>query len=341
MNKRIFELDSSLQDLQESDLFPIDQQVPGGYMTKHLSGQQIIDKLLQIILPQVNVYYNNNEPTITQLGGINIGSTFNNLSMQEMWDLLLYPELFPTLTAPSATFTSSETGLREIGLLLNITFNSTFNRGSISPQYLSTSQFRSGLPNAYEYTGPNLTGIYNSVTLSDEQILNNYEVVIGNQTWQGRVLYDGGVQPITNKNNNFDLPLPAGNTNFINRTITGVYPIYATSNNITVLTKQALVAHTANTFDISLVADSLPNKQTIQIPDAFNAITGYQQFNTISNQWEWLNGSKAASLVHFNNNFTFSNIQINVNANALNVDYKQYIYSGPTIGARQLRFHTN
>ena len=44
-------------------------------------------------------------------------------------------------------------GLREINETTALSFSSTFNQGSINPQYTSASNKRSGLPNTYNYTG--------------------------------------------------------------------------------------------------------------------------------------------------------------------------------------------
>ena len=287
-----------------------------------------------------DIYFSNSETVPVTVGGIQAGLSFSEpKSMQQMWDLLLYPELNPSLIDPSSTFTSNVTGFREIGSIVDITFNSTFNRGSINPQYQSDEPFRSGLPVSYEYNGSGITGTYSSSLLTDTRIVSGYEVSIGSQNWQGRVNYDSGVQPKTNKGNDFDSPLPSGSTSFITKTITGVYPFFATSVSITELTKQALVAHNSQFFQFNLQADSGVNKQTFEIPTVFSNITGIQQFNTVSNQWEWLGGSKSASLNILNTQFTKTTI--NKNINSYTVPYFQYVYNGVTIGFRQIRLYTN
>lgn len=287
-----------------------------------------------------NVLFQSDELVSIQVGGIPVGASFSQpTTMQQMWDLLLYPELNPTLSNPSSTFTQTITGLREIGQVITISFTSTFTRGSISPQYQSLSQFRSGLPVSYQFNGDGIIGVYTSVSLSDTRNISNYEVVSGVKTWQGRVNYDAGVQPKSNKGNDFNTPLPSGSTNFISRTITGVYPFFTTSSDITILTKQTLVNHNSIYIEFDLQADSGVNKQRFQIPTDFSDATGIQQFNTISNQWEWLGGNQAASLTILNTQFTKTTIQLTINT--YSVPYFQYVYNGSTIGFRKIRLYTN
>jgi hypothetical protein len=287
-----------------------------------------------------DIYFSNSETVPVTVGGIQAGLSFSEpKSMQQMWDLLLYPELNPSLINPFSTFTSNVTGFREIGSIVDITFNSAFNRGSINPQYQSDEPFRSGLPVSYQFNGSGISGTYNSILLTDTRIVSGYEVLNGIQTWQGRVNYDEGVQPKTNKGNDFDIPLPTGFTSFISRTITGVYPFFATSADITVLLKQPLVAHNSQFFQFDLQADSGVNKQTFEIPTVFSNITGIQQFNNISNQWDWLGGDESTSLDILNTQFTKTNI--NKTINSYQILYSRYVYNGPIIGFRQIRLYTN
>ena len=89
------------------------------------------------------------------------------------------------------------------------------------------------------------------------------------------------------------LLLALGTTGNLTQTITGVYPIFATTANITTLTKQPLVSMTgyATFVGLNLVTEILSQPsdlQEIDIPDAWATITGAQFFNTISNSWDTL-----------------------------------------------------
>jgi len=266
------------------------------------------------------------------VGGITEDDVFTAATMQEMWDALLLEEKNPVLTPPSSTFTASITGLREVGSLVDITFNSAFNRGSINPQYTSDSPFRAGEPNEYQFTGTGLTN-QSKTDLTDSQTVLAYIVLINGQSWQGRVAYDAGVQPKTSYGNDYESPLAAGVTSYITRTITGVYPFFATTTVINAYEKQALASHTANYYEVGMVAETGDgNKQTIQLAEVKGTVTGIQFFNTVSSTWEWLGGSKIDSLI------TFTLTTLDININGTDVPYRQYTHNGVTTGARLLRF---
>ena len=274
--------------------------------------------------------YTNTDPTPINFPSdddpnIPSGTTFANKTFPEMMDLMLYPELDPTLTNPSNTFSISPSGLREIGeTIATITLSATFNKGSISPAY-GTTGFRSGDPNNYVYTGTGATDNA-STALTDTETVSSYTVLQGSNSWTGAVAYDAGPQPLTSKGNNFSSPLSAGTTSVITRTITGVYPTFATTSAIGTLTKQSLQVMTTY-IQVSMVAETgNGDKQTIDIPDAWSTITGIQQFNTLSNSWD------TVQLSTFTTSATTQTIQGN------SVNYTKYVYNGDTIGSRQLRF---
>jgi hypothetical protein len=283
------------------------------------------------------VTYTNASPTPISLGGVSQGTTFNAKTMKDMWDMLLYPELFPTLTAPSASISvDASEGLHEIGEQIeSIDFTTTFNRGAITPAY-GTSGYRSGLPSSYTAHGPGFGSGFNttSTALSHTDTINDYTIASGDNTWYYEVFYSAGEQPLSSKGNNYSTPLPAGSVVTNNFVITGVYPYFGTSVDIATLTKQALALHNAPYFQVNMVAESGGNKQKAAFSSSHSAITGVQFFNTVSNQWEWINGSKANSL----SAFTTSATQITINGASVN--YTVYTWNGATVGARQLRFYT-
>lgn len=277
--------------------------------------------------------YTNLQPSAIAVGGYPVGTTFNAQTVTQMFDGLFNPELFPNLTNPSSSFSLTQEGMQEIGAVLpSLNFSASFSRGSISPAY-GTSGFRSGLPNQYIYTGVGLSTKALS-TLSDTNTVSNYTVISGAQSWTGRVAYDVGEQPKSSKGNDFSTPLAAGNTSSITRTITGVYPYFATTVGITTQTKQALASHAATYFQANVVAESGGDKQTVWLPAAFSTIVGIQFYNTVSSTWDWLGGSKTNSLLLF----TVTNENLTINGSS--VSYKKYMHNSATIGARQLRFYT-
>jgi hypothetical protein len=267
-------------------------------------------------------------PGVGAFANIAAGTTFSNQTFTEMMNKMLYPTLNPTLTNPSSGFTLTQQGLREINETISLNFNSTFNQGSINPQYTSASNKRSGLPNTYNYTG---TGVSNnsSTSLTDTETVASYTVLSGVQSWSGSVSYDGGVQPKDSVGGNFGSPLAAGTTSAIPRTITGVYPPFATTVSLTTMTKQSLQVMTTY-IQVNMVTESgsAGQKQKIDIPNAWATITGLQQFNTLSNTWDTISLS------------TFDQTAVTQTIQGLSVNYTRYRHNGSVIGARQLRFTT-
>ena len=279
------------------------------------------------------VSYTNLDPSVVTVGGIESGTTFSATTFPYFVDMLLYPELFPTLTNPSSTFSADANGYKEIGeVIASIAFSSGFSRGSITPAY-GTSGYRSGLPNKYVYTGTGLPLTQASTSLSDAQTVSSYTVITGAQSWTGCAAYDAGEQPKGSKGTNYSTPLSSGQTSAIPVTITGVYPVFATTVDIATMTKQTL-ALMPSTIQTNMVAEVLPNKQTADFPDAWGAITGIQFFSTVSNTWEWIGGSKANSLLTFTKTPTTNTIQTHV------IAYQKYTHNGSLTGARYLKWYT-
>lgn len=273
-----------------------------------------------------DISYTNPSPSVITVGGISSGTTFNELTFPQMMDLMLYPELFPTLTNPSNTFSLTQAGLQEIGAVINLNFGATFSRGSISPAY-GTSGLRSGLPTQYNYTGTGLTSNPSS-SLTDSQSVTGYTVLSGAQSWTGSVTYLGGEQPLSSKGNPYSAPLAPGTTGSTTRTITGVYPTYATTTSIATMTAQTLAAH-GSQKDTSMAAESGGDKQSAEFPTVWGAITILQQYNSLSGQYDTVAIS------------TFTVTTINKTINGATVEYKKYTHNGATIGSRILRWRVS
>ena len=295
-----------------------------------------------------------NFPGNSPFDNISTGTSFPSpgKSFQEMMDLMLYPTLFPTLSNPQQqSFTLSPNGFREIGEVFSIgaiTLNSTFNRGSINPAY-GTNGFRSGLPNAYNYTGPGSVPSPQSSTISPNNTSTSatYTIIPGNQSWQSSVSYDQGQQPLDSTGNAFNSALPAGTTSNNTRTLTGVYPIFATTVALGTATKQSLRVMggtvqigTGPGSAIQLVTESGGGglKQFIDVPTSWpiSNLDGAQQFSTLSNAWDPVDDSTGGQTAAFAT-WTATNILKTIQG-VPNVAYTRYTNNTPTpIGARQIR----
>ena len=245
--------------------------------------------------------YTNATPTPQPFPGnspfdnIPAGETFTNETFEAMMNKMLYPTLNPTLTAPSASLSiSPAASFQEIGANVPVTLNATFNQGLINPQYTSASNKRSGLPNTYNFNGTGVSPVASN-TLAESATTGAYTILAGANTWTNSVSFDAGVMPKDSVGGDFDPPgaLSAGTTSTISKTITGVYPVFATTSNISTMTKQSLVSMSGYAT-VSLVAETFASsdRQTVDIPIAGGGQAGWNGINIVEffapspfNQW--------------------------------------------------------
>lgn len=171
--------------------------------------------------------YTGATPSNIGVGGMPAGTTLTGRTLSSILEEILITTFVPTLTNPSVTsFTEDVANTQEVGTVIpTINFTTTFSQGSINPQYPPTaSPFRSGPPNAYNYTGAQIVGTYPSTSLSDNRSATNYKMLLGSNSWSVSVSYDAGVQPYDSDGNPYLSPLPAGTTSPpVSTTLTGQY----------------------------------------------------------------------------------------------------------------------
>ena len=283
--------------------------------------------------PKVNI-----DEVYVAAGNIAVGSKLENLTLQEFAERLLTKEINPVITQPSASIAISglAAGLQEIGTKATLSFTSTFNRGKVAKGWgdkATMNAYYSGLPTSYTYTGPSLpTGAVSSTALTDSQSAADYIVADGAQSWKVTVAYDAGdYQPLTNYGNNFSTKCAAGSKTSNTITITGVYPVYATTANITTLTKQNLVSK--GTLTYTMAGETASDKWTVQYPASWGTIKGFKVAEADSTTFNYMGGGKAESLLQW----VATDITKDVNANATGVAYKQYKFNGAMQGVMKLQ----
>lgn len=273
-------------------------------------------------------------------GNITTGTVITNKTNQEMWELLLTKELYPTINQPSVSFSmsgASNNSLQEIGAQLNLTFTANFNQGNVRNTWGSNdyqSSVYSGVPNTYNFTGTGLTPSVSSTSLSNQQTVNPYKVVDGDQTWTVSVAFDAGTyQPVSNYGNNYGTTCAAGSKSGNTLKLTGVYPTYASSVNLTTATKQTLVRQPANnssylTFKLA-GESSTAERQFFELPASWSQLTG-----VADSGGAWYNGGKTGSVTQW----TVSDVTETVQGEVIN--YKRYTYNGPLSAIRTIRVFT-
>ena len=282
------------------------------------SNKTIVGAINEILETVNDEVFPENTITSSAFAQLPAGSNVSGKNALEVLDLAINAELFQTaagITAPSNTFTISPSGLQEVGAILTIVKTRTFDRGAISPQYQSETAFRSGELVDYTEVGNDGT----------------HTVTLGLQSWTSKANYSKGTLIKGSKGTTAAIagvvnPLPAGSTGVITRTITGVYPVYATTANISIYTKLGLLEHGDDIEVNEMVAETSGAKQSIRIPQAWGTITSLQQFNTLSGQWDNIDLST----------FTKTAVQLTINGSTVN--YWEYTHNGATIGSRRLKF---
>jgi len=337
-------LDSSFsgQFVKESSLGPkffwdasglLDVSVSGGSFTGDISTSHVFyDPALDPSLAMPNT-----------VGGIPAGTTVYDLqgdSLRSILNDLLFPTVNPTYVAPSGSFNDNVANLQEIGAMINPQFTASFSRGQILVSG-NFQDYRSGLPNQYVFTDASANTLLidvSSSSLSNIQTVNNYLVKIGSQSFTSTIYYDAGPQPYDNKGNPYGTPRSDGSVGPYSTSFEGVYPLFATTSNITTLTQQTLVSMlSGNNISMTLVAETGGNKQKFEIPTSWTGaptnrpLVGVQQYNTFSSQWDTPGGSLAASL----NLWPTSSVTESVQGNTIN--YTRYEYNGTDRGSVQIR----
>lgn len=283
--------------------------------------------------PKVNI-----DEVYVAAGNITVGSKLENLTLQEFAERLLTKKINPVITQPTASIAISglAAGLQEIGTKATLSFTSTFNRGNVKKGWgdkATMNGYYSGLPTTYTYTGPSLpSDPVSSTALTDAQSAADYIVTEGAQSWKVAVAYEAGdYQPVTNYGNNYSTKCAAGSKTSNTITITGVYPVYATTANITTLTKQNLV--NKGTLTYTMAGETASDKWTVQYPASWGNITGFKVAEAGSSTFNYMGGGKAESLLQW----VATETTKDVNDNATGIAYKQYKFNGAMQGVMRLQ----
>lgn len=249
-------------------------------------------------------------------------------SFTEFVEVFLTDTFEPTFTNPTFSISSSGNSLRVIGssTTFNLTFN--FNRGAIKGDLVNgvwdanaTQDFRAGASTSYTIDGVAQTSnlLERTVTVSQ-----------GNNTFNGTVTYTEGVQPYDSALQPFGSPYPAGTSPSRSTSFEGVYPIYASTSDITTSTEQTLRSMiSANNLQYDLVAESGGNKQFFEIPDTWltsRPLTKVEFFNTVSGSFDTTN-----QLSTFTTSATTKTIETNT------INYTRYTNNSPDRGGLRIK----
>lgn len=129
----------------------------------YVGDQMLTDKLEELEESAGEMYYSNSTPTVSALGGVSVGETFDNVSIEDMLTKILYPYVAPTISLGSTV----ARGYKEIGTSFDATLTATATKKSESIKSVS---ILNGDTTLVEVTDGSLvatceeTGISDSVT---------------------------------------------------------------------------------------------------------------------------------------------------------------------------------
>ena len=294
-----------------------------------------------------NIYYSNNEPTPTTIGGISANTRFENKTpIIDILNDLLYPETTPILTLPSCSINGTSTQV-EVGKSHTINVSVTFNEGSIKPvygengKYIIDSAPWAGDVTKYTYSinDSELTpGDECDIAFTTYTITGSAEHEAGkyNQYTSKGTLVTKNASGIVSSNNNIQ--------------ITGTAPYFATTNDITKLTRADKQISPATTHvEVNMMSEDLTNKQAILVPKFWLGNSGkpsqIQQYDTASKTWNKIS----------TNSFTITEFDWNSKDKTDMIDgeqpyavekkisdFSKYVYikhNSETTGARQLKIY--
>lgn len=278
------------------------------------------------------------------IGGINKGTKVSDLegsTISQMFDNLLFPEVQPTIQAPSATIsfkdTFSSNGVYEVGATAPTAanFNTSFNRGTCTVVGQADKNRAGNLDsgNSFIYYG----GTTSTTTLPAK-------VTLGTMQYNYHAAYAQGDTLVTSKGNKASVtpnPLPAGSVNSSNLTIFGTYPYYCNGQNAssssgdsnfptsaTPDTKLPLYKWTDTLVGAKFASEAATGTRMQFMYSSRKNVTKVEFYNTISGKWETFSTS----------NYNAKSGTKTYSVQGTNETYNILTTTGPLSGSVQYRF---
>lgn len=278
------------------------------------------------------------------IGGINKGTKVSDLkgsTISQMFDNLLFPEVQPTIQAPSATIhfkdTFSSNGVYEVGTTAPIAanFNTSFDRGTCTVVGQANKNRAGNLDrgNSFIYYGGNTS----TKTLPAK-------VTLGTMQYNYYAAYAQGDTLVTSKGNKASVtpnPLPAGSVNSSNLTIFGTYPYYCNGQSAssssgdsnfptsaTPDTKLPLYKWTDTLVGAKFASEAATGTRMQFMYSNRKKVTKVEFYNSISGKWETFGTS----------NYNAKSDIKTYSVQGTNETYNILTTTGPLSGSVQYRF---
>lgn len=278
------------------------------------------------------------------IGGINKGTKVSDLegsTISQMFDNLLFPEVQPTIQAPSATIhfkdTFSSNGVYEVGTTAPIAanFNTSFNRGTCTVVGQANKNRAGNLDsgNSFIYYGGNTSTKTLPAKVTLDTMQYNYHAA-----------YAQGDTLVTSKGNKASVtpnPLPAGSVNSSNLTIFGTYPYYCNGQSAssssgdsnfptsaTPDTKLPLYKWTDTLVGAKFASEAATGTRMQFMYSDRKKVTKVEFYNSISGKWETFDTS----------NYNAKSGIKTYSVQGTNETYNILTTTGPLSGSVQYRF---
>lgn len=278
------------------------------------------------------------------IGGINEGTKVSDLegsTISQMFDNLLFPEVQPTIQAPSAAIhfkdTFSSNGVYEVGTTAPIAanFNTSFNRGTCTVVGQANKNRAGNLDsgNSFIYYGGNTS----TKTLPAK-------VTLGTMQYNYHAAYAQGDTLVTSKGNKASVtpnPLLAGSVNSSNLTIFGTYPYYCNGQSAssssgdsnfptsaTPDTKLPLYKWTDTLVGAKFASEAATGTRMQFMYSNRKKVTKVEFYNSISGKWETFGTS----------NYNAKSGIKTYSVQGTNETYNILTTTGPLSGSVQYRF---
>lgn len=278
------------------------------------------------------------------IGGINKGTKVSDLegsTFSQMFDNLLFPEVQPSIQAPSATIqfkdTFSSNGIYEVGATAPIAanFNTSFNRGTCTVVGQANKNRAGNLDSdnsCIYYRGNTSTKVLPA------------KVTLGTMQYNYHAAYAQGDTLVTSKGNKASVapnPLPAGSVNSSNLTIFGTYPYYCNGQNASFYsgdsnfptsatpdTKLPLYKWTDTLVGAKFASEAATGTRMQFMYSNRKKVTKVEFYNSISGKWETFNTS----------NYNAESNTKTYSIQGTNEIYNILTTTGPLSGSVQYRF---
>lgn len=199
--------------------------VEWGNVTGNISCQTDLWDILTDI--SGSTVYNLQSPAAICVGGVNVGYVLTGKTLACIIQDMLVPELFQTSVGTPSTSIAGVSGTYEVGCTLSVTITPSYNAGTVTPVYQTTSPYtRGGALLGYSFAGPSVSAGFCGCTSCN---LPAYSVALGSNTWTVCTSYGVGACIKGSKgtvNPSYPTACPAGCTSNGSATLSGIYPYY-------------------------------------------------------------------------------------------------------------------